>query len=66
MAAWRFMPCTAWLRKNTSCHWSCWSPPGVPNDSCTPSRVANEGDSVVRGRLPGASVLGSPSSSQNI
>ena len=31
-----------------------------------PSRSASDGDSVVRGRLPGASDAGSPSSSQNI
>ena len=35
-------------------HWSCWSPPGVPNASQgTPSRVTIDGDSVVRGRTPG-------------
>ncbi|KAG0906044.1 hypothetical protein G6F31_021862 [Rhizopus arrhizus] len=30
MASCRFMP-IAWRRKNATVHWSCWSPPGVPN-----------------------------------
>ena len=31
IASCRFMPNCTWLRKNDSDHWSCWSPPGVPN-----------------------------------
>ncbi len=53
--------------KTCSVHWSCWSPPGVPrarDDS--PSRAAIVGERVVRGRLPGSSEFGRPSSSQNI
>ena len=51
----------------SGCHWSCCSPPGVPKlIQGLPSRSAMEGLSVVRGRLPGARVLDSPSSSQNI
>ena len=67
MAAWRSRPWWRWRRKNSSDHWSCMSPPGVPNASHgSPSRSASEGESVVRGRLPGASELGRPGSSQNI
>ena len=54
--------------RNSSCHWSCWSPPGVPQ-AITGLPVAvhhGRADSVVRGRRPGASDDGSPSSSQNI
>ena len=50
-----------------SVHWSCWSPPGVPSARYgSPSRATSVGESVVRGRLPGSSEFGSPSSSQNI
>jgi len=38
-------------RKKTSDHWSCWSPPGVPNASVSRSRCAIVGESVVRGRF---------------
>ena len=31
IASCRFIPNCTWLRKNDSAHWSCWSPPGVPN-----------------------------------
>ena len=31
IASCRFMPKCTWLRKNDRDHWSCWSPPGVPN-----------------------------------
>ena len=48
-------------RRNCSDHWSCWSPPGVPNAiTASPSRSASDGVSVVRGRLPGASAFGQP------
>src|SRR5487761_1158849 len=61
------MPNIRWLRKNSSDHWSCWSPPGVPNARYgSPSRSARLGLSVVRGRLPGASVAGSPGVRVNI
>ncbi len=67
IAACRSSPKTVWARKNSNDHWSCWSPPGVPNASTVPSScTAIEGDKVVRGRLPPTSDDGSPSSSQNI
>ena len=45
-----------------SVHWSWQSPPGVPKASHgSPSRSANDGDRVVRGRTPGFSVFGWPS-----
>src|SRR5207248_9290311 len=67
IAACRFSPPTVCANQKHSCHWSCWSPPGVPKASAgSPSRNASDGLSVVRGRLPGASELGSPRSSQNI
>ena len=48
-------------RKKCSCHWSCWSPPGVPNAiTGTPSRSASDGVRVVRGRRPGVRELGRP------
>src|SRR5260370_36596781 len=48
-------------------HWSCCSPPGVPNDiQALPSRNAMLGDSVVRGRLRGPTLLGWPALVQNI
>ena len=48
-------------------HWSCWSPPGVPNASTVPSsRSARDGVNVVRGRRPGISDAGRPGCSQNI
>jgi hypothetical protein len=58
-----------WIARsaNSTLHWSCWSPPGVPNASHgLPSRSASDGESVVRGRAPGSSVLGRPGCSQNI
>ena len=59
IAACRSSPRTTWCRKNVSVHWSCWSPPGVPNAMYgSPSRSASDGDSVVRGRLPGSSDVG--------
>ena len=61
------MPKCTCARKTCSVHWSCWSPPGVPSASTgSPSRATSVGDSVVRGRFPGSSEFGSPSSSQNI
>ena len=67
MASCRFIPNTTWFRKKASVHWSCWSPPGVPKARYgSPPRSARLGVSVVRGRLPGASVLGSPSVRVNI
>src|SRR5262249_27602441 len=67
IAACRFIPYATWLSQNPSCHWSCWSPPGVPNASTgSPPRTASVGDSVLRGRRPGASEFGRPSSSQHI
>ena len=53
--------------ERVSVHWSCWSPPGVPSARYgSPPRATSVGESVVRGRLPGSSEFGSPSSSQNI
>ncbi len=53
--------------RNSVCHWSCWSPPGEPHASTgSPSRRTRVGVSVVRGRAPGTSEAGRPSSSQNI
>ena len=67
IASCRFSPPTGGASRNTSCHWSCWSPPGVPNASTgRPSRSARLGESVVRGRRPGRSEFGSPSSNQDI
>ncbi len=67
IASWRLRPSTACPRNSDSDHWSCWSPPGVPNARRVPSSCsASEGVSVVRGRRPGASELAKPSSSQNI
>ena len=65
--SWRFRPPYTWASQKHSCHWSCWSPPGVPKASVgTPSRRARDGDSVIRGRLRGAREFGRPCSSQNI
>ena len=37
-------PPTRWRSRNSSCHWSCWSPPGVPQASTgTPSRSTRVG-----------------------
>ena len=67
IACCKFMPNKTWFRKKCSVHWSCWSPPGVPNArQGSPSRSARVGVSVVRGRLPGAIVAGSPGVSVNI
>ena len=67
IASCRFMPEWTWRRKNCVIHWSCWSPPGEPHARYgSPSRSAIVGVSVERGRLPGASEAGWPSSSQNI
>ena len=67
MASCRLIPPTTWRSRNSDCHWSCWSPPGEPHASTgTPSRSTSVGVSVVRGRAPGTSEAGSPSSSQNI
>ena len=67
IASCRLWPCTRWRSRKTSCHCSCWSPPGEPHAitgrPCWRTRV---GVSVVRGRRPGARDDGSPSSSQNI
>ena len=67
IASCRFILAWTWRRKNCAIHWSCWSPPGEPQERYgSPSRSAMVGDSVVRGRLPGASAAGWFSSSQNI
>jgi len=53
--------------RKSDCHWSCWSPPGEPHAStASPSRMTRVGVNVVRGRAPGTSEPGRPSSSQNI
>ena len=52
-------PWWTWRRNACSAHWSCRSPPGVPNARYgSPSRSASAGVSVVRGRLPGARAFG--------
>src|SRR5688572_32412827 len=67
IACCRFMRWCTWRRKKIVCHWSCWSPPGVPNERYgSPSRSARLGERVVEGRFPGASAPGSESSSQLI
>ena len=67
MASCKFMPCTTCRRKKAGDHWSCWSPPGVPNTMYgSPSRSASEGDSEVQGMTPGVRVFGRPSSSHVI
>ena len=67
IAACRSSPPAKCASRKHSCHWSCWSPPGVPQAiTGSPSRTTSVGDSVVRGRRDGRSVDGSPSSSQVI
>ena len=66
-AACRPSPRRAWARKNCNVHWSWASPPGVPKARHgSPSRSASEGLRVVRGRMPPAIELASPSSSHSI
>ena len=67
MASCRDAPIPRWRSRNSSCHWSCWSPPGVPQASTgTPSRDTRVGDRVLRGRRPGTREDASPGSSQVI
>ena len=57
------MPWCRWRRNITTVHWSCWSPPGRAEGDAGPAVLAApcDGDKVVRGRLPGARLPGSPS-----
>ena len=60
-------PPTSSRSTSSSCHWSCWSPPGVPSAMTGfPSLRMSVGERVVRGRLPAASGCSDSSSSHVI